>query len=679
MPIVRALLASCAVLALSPAWATPSSSRLLSLDDLARFQDVSDPQVSPEGDWVAYMVSTVDAANDKRASNIWMVSWDGKQRVQLTYSPESEHAPRWSPDGKYLSFLSSRAGKAKGTQVWLMDRRGGEARQLTEIKGKIEEYSWSPDSRRLALVIQDTHEPETDPKKPVSEQPSPKPIVIDRYHFKEDSSGYLHEPGRARIFLYEIATRKLDALTNEKTFEEEHPTWSPDGAMIAFVSNRNKDWDRTENTDVFVADAKPGSVPRRLTDFSGPDGGHLAWSPDSSTIAYTQGSEPKYTAYNLNRLAIVPARGGNPMVLTTKLDRGVSWPNFSSGGAIDFLVQDDRSEYPARIAVDGGAFERLVGGKFVASSQSRSRGHVALLVSTDDAPAEIFALEGGSLRRLTDQNGALLSELKLGATEDISFRGKDGTEVHGLLTKPPSFEPGKKYPLLLRIHGGPNGQDGHAFQFERQFFAANGYLVLNVNYRGSAGRGAAYSESIFGDWGNKEVADLLAGVNAMVASGDVDPERLGIGGWSYGGILTDYTIASDGRFKAAISGAGSADQISMYGVDQYVIQYDQELGPPWKNPDLWVKISYPFFKAERIHTPTLFLGGDLDFNVPLVGGEQMYQALKTLGVPTELIVYPGQHHGISRPSFVRDRLERYLAWYDKYLKGSYVEGDATKR
>jgi dipeptidyl aminopeptidase/acylaminoacyl peptidase len=191
-----------------------------------------------------------------------------------------------------------------------------------------------------------------------------------------------------------------------------------------------------------------------------------------------------------------------------------------------------------------------------------------------------------------------------------------------------------------------------------------------VNYRGSAGRGEKYGQSIFADWGDKEVMDLLAGIDHVVSIGVADPDRLGIGGWSYGGILTDYTIASDQRFKGAISGAGSANQISMYGVDEYTRQYDAELGPPWQNPQAWVKISYPFFKAERIHTPTLFMGGDKDFNVPLIGGEQMYQALRTLGVPTELIIYPGEFHGFKRPSFIRDRYERYLAWYDKYVKAT---------
>jgi dipeptidyl aminopeptidase/acylaminoacyl peptidase len=333
------------------------------------------------------------------------------------------------------------------------------------------------------------------------------------------------------------------------------------------------------------------------------------------------------------------------------------------------LVADDRSEYPASVSLRDGAVHRITPGELVVSGMSSRNGHTAVLASDDSTPPEIFALEGTNLRKLSSENDALMKELQLAPTEDITFNSADGTEVHGLLTQPPGAERGHRYPLLLRIHGGPNGQDAHAFSFERQFFAANGYAVLNVNYRGSAGRGLAYSHSIFADWGDHEVADLIAGVNHVIQMGVADPARLGIGGWSYGGILTDYTIASDPRFKVAISGAGSANQISMYGIDQYTYQYDNELGPPWKNPDAWTKVSYAFFKADRIHTPTLFMGGDKDFNVPVIGGEQMYQALRSLGVPTELIIYPGEFHGFTRPSFIADRYQRYLAWYDKYLKG----------
>ena len=240
-----------------------------------------------------------------------------------------------------------------------------------------------------------------------------------------------------------------------------------------------------------------------------------------------------------------------------------------------------------------------------------------MLASTATTVPEVHALENGKLRKLTAQNDDWLEGVLLGTTEDFTSVSKDGTEVHGLIVKPPTYQPGRKYPTLLRIHGGPNGQDEHSFSFERELFAANGYVVVAVNYRGSNGRGSEFQKAIFADWGNKEVVDLLGAMDHVQKIGLADPDRLGIGGWSYGGILTNYTIATDGRFKAAISGAGSSNQISMYGTDQYITQYETELGPPWKNQDLWIKVSYPFFHADRIKTPTLFMCGEKDFNVPL--------------------------------------------------------------
>jgi dipeptidyl aminopeptidase/acylaminoacyl peptidase len=291
---------------------------------------------------------------------------------------------------------------------------------------------------------------------------------------------------------------------------------------------------------------------------------------------------------------------------------------------------------------------------------------------------ELYAIESGKLRKLTGYNDALTAQLALQPADDITSHSADGTEVHSLLTRPVNAAAGAKVPLLLRIHGGPDGQDEHAFSFDRQYFAGQGYAVLNVNYRGSSGRGTKYQEAIFADWGNKEVVDLIGAVNEVVKQGIADPNRLGIGGWSYGGILTDYTIATDPRFKAAISGASSANQISMYGVDQYTQQYDAEIGPPWKNQEGWIKLSYPFFHADRIKTPTLFMGGESDFNVPIVGTEQMFQALKSIGTPTELIIYPGQFHGFTRPSFIRDRYVRWTAWYGKYLSASATSTAAAK-
>ena len=642
--------------------------RLLNLDDLNRIQTVGAPQISPDGKWILYTVGTVDKAGDKRDTHIWMVGWDGADRLQLTNGPDGESSPKWTPDGKSITFLSSRPGKAKGTQIWLLDRRGGEAVQMTELKENISDYQWSPDSKRLALVLKAKEDSDTDAKPGATPAP-PKPIVLDRYHFKQDLQGYLTGTARSRIHIYDVAAKKAEPLTTAETFDEQGPVWSPDGTKIAFVSNRSEDWDRSRNTDVWVADAKPKSEPKRLTNYSGPDGGRLAWSPDGKLIAYTQGSESKLSAYNQNVLAVAPVDGGPTRLLTEKLDRGVSSPEFTvDGRGIVFLVADDRSEYPARVSVAGGPVEKLLPMGRVVSAQSSGGGHTAVLSNSDHTAPEIFAFEGGSLRKLTGHNDALFAELKLGSVEDISFKSKDGTEVHGLLMRPPDYVAGSKVPTLLRIHGGPNGQDAHQFFFENQFFAAHGYAVIAINYRGSSGRGQNYGKAIFADWGHYEVEDLLAGVDHVVKMGVADPGKLGIGGWSYGGILTDYTIAGDQRFKAAISGAGSANQITMYGIDQYTLQYDQEIGAPWTNPQKWIDISYAFFHADRIHTPTLFMGGDKDFNVPVQGGEQMYQALQSLKVPTQMVIYPGQFHGITRPSFVRDRLERYVAWYDKWLK-----------
>jgi dipeptidyl aminopeptidase/acylaminoacyl peptidase len=282
--------------------------------------------------------------------------------------------------------------------------------------------------------------------------------------------------------------------------------------------------------------------------------------------------------------------------------------------------------------------------------------------------SEVYALEGSNLRQLTKHNDKLVAELQLATTENFQSKSKDGADVRGLIVKPANYKAGTKYPAILYIHGGPNGQDQHSFSFDREFLAANGYVVLAINYRGSAGRGNAFQKAIHGDWGNLEVVDLLGAVDEAVRQGIADPNRLGIGGWSYGGISTNYTIATDTRFKAAVSGAGSSMQFTMYGMDQYIIQYDQEMGQPWKTPEKWMKVSYPFFKADRIKTPTLFMGGEKDFNVPIAGGEQMYQALKSLGVDTQLVIYPGQFHGLTIPSYERDRLQRYVNWFNKYLQ-----------
>ncbi len=441
------------------------------------------------------------------------------------------------------------------------------------------------------------------------------------------------------------------------------------------MSKRRPDADRDDDWDLYVMEATAGAPPRQLTTFEGPDNNpdyesRPAWSPDGRAIAYLQGGPPNLIYYGVQKLAVVSSAGGAPRILTAALDRNVASPVWSSdGSSITFLLEDDRAVGLARIPAAGGAIERLVSGSRVVSAfTAGAGGKVAVLASTPLVPDEVFALDGTTLRPLSHQNDEWLARTRLAEVEPITFKSRDGTAINGFTLKPPDFVPGKRYPTILRIHGGPVSQYQYEFDFQLQTLAGHGYLVVVANPRGSSGRGERFATAIFADWGNKDAQDVLAAIDYAVAQGLADPARLGVGGWSYGGILTNYVIAQDRRFKAAVSGASISNVLAGYGTDQYVREYEVELGVPWKAADTWIKLSFPFLHADRITTPTLFLCGDKDFNVPLLNSEQMYQALRSLGVETQLVIYPGQHHGINKPSYRRDRLERYLAWYDKHLK-----------
>jgi dipeptidyl aminopeptidase/acylaminoacyl peptidase len=668
--MIEKLVATLAGLALVPALgaqapAAPSPAvrlRPFSPDDVLRIRDVREPQISPDGAWVAYTVSTSDTAEDRNKSAVWMASWDGTRNVRLTTSKPGENTPRWSPDGRWLAFLSSR--EDEHSQLWLLDRQGGEGRKATTLPSDVDDYVWAPDGKRVALVAED---PDTAKPK------TPAPIVIDRFQFKQDEAGYLGKQHR-HLYLLDVESGKTTLLT-AGDYDELLPAWSPDGKSLAFVSKRRPDADRDDNWDLYVMEAAAGAAPRQVTTFEGPDNNpdyesRPAWSPDGRAIAYLQGGLPKLIYYGVQKLAVVPSAGGAPRILTAALDRNVASPEWSSdGSSITFLLEDDRAVGLARIPAAGGAIERLVSGPRVVSAfTAGTGGKLAVLASTPLVPDEVFALDGTTLRPLSHQNDEWLARTKLGDVEPITFKSRDGTAINGFTVKPPDVVPGKRYPTILRIHGGPVSQYQYEFDSQLQTLAGRGYLVVVANPRGSSGRGERFATAIFADWGTKDAQDVLAAVDYAVAQGLADPARLGVGGWSYGGILTNYVIAQDRRFKAAVSGASISNVLAGYGTDQYVREYELELGAPWKATDTWIRLSFPFLHADRITTPTLFLCGDKDFNVPLLNSEQMYQALRSLGVETQLVIYPGQHHGINKPSYRRDRLERYLAWYDKHLK-----------
>jgi dipeptidyl aminopeptidase/acylaminoacyl peptidase len=678
-----------AVLVPSPATnaqTSPPSPRAITVDDYFQIREVSDPQLSPDGQWVAYTVKTALLKEDKNEERIWRVPIGGGEPVPMSAEGVSSSHPRWSPDGKYLAFLSARnEGK---TQVWLLNRLGGEAQRLTDTPQNVDDFAWSPDARRLVLVLRDPSPEELeaakdkdkdkdkDEKAGAEKEKKPKtqkPWVIDRLQFKEDEVGYL-DRRRTHLYAFDLVGKTTTQVTSGD-YDDAEPAWSPDGKLLAFSSNRSTpDPDRSYNSDIWVVSADNTDKGEHLTQVTTNPGEDRspAWSPDGKWIAYVTQLEPKLFQYATRHLAIAPASGGEAKVLTLAFDRNVSEPRFSPDGKlVYFIADDDGTQNLCRIALTGGEITRPIGGRLMLYSYSLAKtGEIAARIVTLDRSDEIYALStsGGKPAQITHTNDALMAQLKLTPGEYVHFKSKDGTLVSGYLYKPLDYTPGKKYPTILRPHGGPVWAYYAEFDHLAQLLAANGYVVLFPNPRGSSGYGQKYCQAIFADWGNKDFQDDTAMVDYAIEQGIADLGKLGVGGWSYGGMSTDFIIAQTTRFKGAISGAGEALNASLYGHDQYQKDYELELGLPWENRALWDKLS-PFYKVASITTPTLFMGGEIDWNVPILGGEQMYQALKRLGRTTELVVYPGEYHEFTVPSHIKDRLERYLFWYAHYVKG----------
>jgi len=661
--MLRSMLVAAAVLlpssvvigASTPAPATAAAARAVALEDINRIKSPDAPTLSPDGRQIAYVV-------DKQ---IYVVNTSGGAPRAITAAGSTASDPHWSKDGSALFFVSDRSGS---NQLWKLPVASfGEAVQVTTFDYGIDSINFSADESRLLLGFT-----ESTLKGPsgadATKGKSPEPWVITRLEFKEDDGeGYLTGDRAEHLYTYDIASRKLTQLTSG-AYTESESAWSPDGRSVVFTSNRETEPDASYKTDLWLVAADNTDRGQSLTRLSNDDGvkSAPAWSPDGRTIAFLTAEDG---VYGLPQLAVMPATGGEPRILTAQLDRWIDSFQYSLDGEwIYFLFQGDGGGHLARVRPRDGKLERLLEGELHVSAFDVARaGTVAACIeNVNDAP-ELYVVERGRPRRLTEINDAYLGSVALADKRRVEFKSPDGTLIEAFVTTPAGFDPNRRYPTVLHIHGGPVSRFAYGYGFDPQYLAAHGYVVVEPNPRGSTGRDQGFVRAIYQTWGITDYDDLIAAVDHVIGLGLADPDRLAVYGYSYGGYMTNVVITRTQRFKAAASGAGHSLIYANFGHDIYQKWYNWELGVPWENREKYDRLS-PLMQAGRVTTPTIFLGGRDDWNVPVLNAELFYQSLRVRGVDTQLVVYPDTHHGGWSEEFQKDYLRRVLEWFDKYLK-----------
>lgn len=652
-----------AVFSLTSLFSHAEEARYFGIDDYLGSGGIGEVAVSPEGNFVAYTITSNDLKKDHTRDVVWMIPSTGGEPVQMTSADHDASSPQWSPDGRFLAVLSDR--KDETTQVWLLDRRGGDAQQLTELKQGVDSFAWSPDSKRILLVASDPTPADLDEE----ELPNPRPYVVDRLQFKEDYVGYLSRH-RTHIHVIDVASRETRQVTSGD-FDDMDPAWSPDSQKIVFVSNRTEFPDRNRNTDLWLVDLQDEKLALRQLTTSATADASPSWSPDGKLIVYTSTVEGARPIYAIPQLTILDVATGKSTVNPSLRETQVFEPRFAPDGKSIYAITEYHAEqHLVQVDAASGAVQSLIEGEDVVTEFAlRGDGSVVALISRPQTPEELYALDDGKLTRLSYLSEAIVADLQLATVRKESYQSADGTTIEALFVFPPNFKEGKRHPGILFIHGGPQQQWDLRFDYEAQMLAARGYVLVMPNPRGSWGYGQAFAEAIQADWGNLDYQDIIAGIDHGVAKGWIDEDHMAVYGWSYGGMLTNHVITKTDRFKAAITVASATLYIANYGHDQYQRWWEEELGLPWlpENRDKYDRMS-PFYSLDKVTTPTLVVGGEDDWNVPILNSEQLYIVLKRRGIPTELVVYPEQGHSWSNvPSYEKDLYQRYFAWLERFV------------
>jgi len=670
-------------------FAQQTSVRGITPEDYYSFEFLNDPQISPDGKLVAYVVTKVDRAQNRRNSAIWMVATDGSRAPwQFTTSPQSSTSPRWSPDGKWLAFLSSRPSgestpaSATGqptaasapaeqprNQIHLISLNGGEAKRLTNLKNGVNTFRWSPDGTRLVVVSR------TGPGDTRAESKDRSDVRhYKNTSYKFNDTGWFDDR-RSHLWIVDAKSGNANQITEGNDWNDSDPQWSPNGTRIAFVSNRTgKEYEENRNTDVWVISAEGGEL-TKISDHDEADNSPR-WSPDGKTIAYTGEIHDR----DHPKIWLAPSTGGAPSTLAANgldlIPSGLEWSD--NGKSLYFETGVKGENHLFRVDLPTKSITQVTSGpRAVRAVDVNGRTNTMVYLANDFKHLDdlyLADLNGRNERKLTNLNEALWKQLQLADVERFTYKSADDWDVDGFLVKPINWEQGKKYPLILSIHGGPAGQYGVDWYHEFQVYAAKGYAVVFTNPRGSTGYGQKFERGIVGEWGGKDYQDVMNGVDAALRKYNwLDADRMGVTGGSYGGYMTNWILGHTDRFKAAVTLRSVSNFISDDGTRDGAYGHAPDFGGDiFQGFDLYWDRS-PLKYAMNVKTPTLILHSDNDFRVPIEQGEQWYRSLKHFGVTTEIVMFPRENHNLTRtgePRHLIESLNWQLYWFDRFINGN---------